>query len=210
MHDISLGCYIFPPATSSVTRQPNQLTSQAEAEAIHKNDGKAVQSVGNGGRQIGPGLYILNSFQGWGDNDPKGDVRWDCVVTVDADEWDKWNKVYLPELFTFPEDAEKKKDTCKPLELWKMFPTSRKNRLRFIGYVSPGATIEDTVLFSKVKDYLHMTQGLLPPALIDTGKVHLAQCAERGTEANKKIGKMGAADWGFVESLPGYGMGAYN
>jgi hypothetical protein len=31
-----------------------------------------------------------------------------------------------------------------------------------------------------------------------------------GTEANKKIGKMGAADWGFVESLPGYGMGAYN
>jgi hypothetical protein len=28
------------------------------------------------------------------------------VVTVDADEWDKWNKVYLPELYTFPEDVE--------------------------------------------------------------------------------------------------------
>ncbi|KAF2629282.1 hypothetical protein BU25DRAFT_465427 [Macroventuria anomochaeta] len=150
---------------------------------------------------------------------------------VDADEWDKWNKVYLPELFTFPEDAEKQKNTCKPLGLWNMFPTSstcsipflpfglavdtdasdtaEKNRLRFIGYVSPGATIENTVIFAKVKGHLHMTQELLPPALIDTGKVHLAQCAERGTEANKQIGKMGAADWGFVNSLPGYGMGEY-
>jgi hypothetical protein len=77
-------------------------------------------------------------------------------------------------------------------------------------YVSPGATIENMVIFAKVKGYLHMTQGLLPPALIDTGKVHLAQCAERRTEANKMIGKMGAADWGFVEFVPGYGMGAYN
>lgn len=50
---------------------------------------------------------------------------------------------------------------------------------------------------------------MLPPALIDTGKVHLAQCAERGTEANQQIGKMGTADWGFVESLAGYGIGAY-
>ncbi|KAF3040041.1 hypothetical protein E8E12_000334 [Didymella heteroderae] len=85
--------------------------SDAEAKAIHKNGGKAVQSSGNGGRQIGPGLYILNLFQAWGDNDPDRDIQWDCVVTFDADEWDKWNKVYLPKLFTFPEDAEKKKDT---------------------------------------------------------------------------------------------------
>jgi hypothetical protein len=87
--------------------------------------------------------------------------------------------------------------------------TAGKNRQRFIGYVSPGATIENTVLFAKLNDDHRITQGLLPPALIDTGKVHLAQCAERGTEANEKISKMGTADWGFVESLPGYGMGAY-
>lgn len=94
-------------------------------------------------------------------------------MTVDADEWDKWNKVYLPELFTFPEDAEKRKNTCKPLGLWYMFPTSstcsisflpfgfavdtdasdtaEKNRLRFIGSVSPGAMIENTVIFAKAK-----------------------------------------------------------
>jgi hypothetical protein len=65
-----------------------------------------VQSIGNGGRQIGQGLYILNSFQTWGNNAVDGSVQWDCVVTVDADEWDKWNKVYLPELYTFPEDVE--------------------------------------------------------------------------------------------------------
>jgi hypothetical protein len=65
-----------------------------------------VQSIGNGGRQIGQGLYILNSFQTWGNNSVDGSVQWDCVVTVDADEWDKWNKVYLPELYTFPEDVE--------------------------------------------------------------------------------------------------------
>ena len=72
--------------------------------------------------------------------------------------------------------------------------TAGKNRLRFIKYVSPGAIIENTVIFAKMKGYLHITQGLLPPALIDASKVHLAQCAEQGTEANKKIGKIGAAD----------------
>lgn len=55
-----------------------------------------------------------------------------------------------------------------------------------------------------------MTEGLLPPALIETGEAHLVQCAEQGTMANKQIGKMGAADWGFVNSLPGYGTGEYN
>ena len=72
--------------------------------------------------------------------------------------------------------------------------TAGKNRLRFIEYVSPGAMIKNTVIFAKMKGYLHITQGLLPPALIDASKVHLAQCAEQGTEANKKIGKIGAAD----------------
>lgn len=193
-----------------------------------------MQSLGTGGRQIGQGLYILPAFQSWpSPNDGKGEIQWDCIVTIDADEWDKWKKVYLPELFTFPEDAEKNKDTCKPLELWGMFPasstcsipflpfgfavytdasdTAERNRQRFVGYVSPGATVENTVLFSKAKgkDYEHLTQGLLPPALIDTDKVYLSQCAERGTEGNKNIGKMGTADWGFVGSLPGYGMGEY-
>lgn len=137
-----------------------------------------MQSSGNGGRQIGPGLYILNSFQAWGDNDPNGDVQWDCVVTVDADEWDKWNKVYLPELFTFPKDAEKKKDTCKPLGLWNMFPTSSTCSIPFL----PFGFAVDT------------------DASDTAGK----------NRPNKKIGKMGATDWGFVESVPGYGMGAYN
>lgn len=72
--------------------------------------------------------------------------------------------------------------------------TAVKNRQRFIEYVSPGATIKNTVIFSKLKGKLQTTQGMLPPALIDTGKVQLAQCAERGTEANQQIGKMGTAD----------------
>jgi hypothetical protein len=224
--------YSILRSTSSVTRRPNQLTSLAEAENIYKNGGKAVQSLGNGGRQTGSGVYILNKFQDYENNDPEGKVQWDCVVTVDAEEWDKWTKVYVPELFTFLEDVDDEtKDTCKPLELWKMRPamgtcsipsypfgfavdtdasdTAVKNRQRFIEYVSPGATIKNTVIFSKLKGKLQTTQGMLPPALIDTGKVHLAQCAERGTEANQQIGKMGTADWGFVESLPDYGMGAY-
>ena len=191
-----------------------------------------MQSIGNGGRQIGQGLYILNSFQAWGNNAVDGSVQWDCVVTVDADEWDKWNKVYLPELYTFPEDVEDKtKDTCKPLELWYPKPvsstcstpflpfgfaintdasdTAEQNKARFIDSVLPGATVEDTVIFAKVKGWLERTQGLIPPALIDTGKVYLAQCAERETEANKQIGKIGPADWSFVTSLPGYGKGTY-
>lgn len=152
--------------------------------------------------------------------------------TVDADEWDKWNKVYIPELYTFPEDVEDEtKDTCKPLELWYPKPvsstcstpflpfgfaintdasdTAEKNKARFIDSVLPGATVENTVIFAKVKGWLERTQGLIPPALIDTGKVYLAQCAERETEANKQIGKIGPADWGFVTSLPGYGKGTY-
>jgi hypothetical protein len=77
-----------------------------------------VQSLGNGGRQTGSGVYILNKFQDYENNDPEGKVQWDCVVTVDAEEWDKWTKVYVPELFTFPEDVDDEtKDTCKPLEL---------------------------------------------------------------------------------------------
>jgi hypothetical protein len=65
------------------------------------------------------------------------------------------------------------------------------------------------VIFAKVKGWLERTQGLIPPALIDTGKVYLAQCAEREIEANKQIGKIGPADWVFVTSLPGYGKGTY-
>ena len=48
-----------------------------------------MQSLGNGGRQTGSGVYILNKFQDYENNDPEGKVQWDCVVTVDADEWDK-------------------------------------------------------------------------------------------------------------------------
>jgi hypothetical protein len=191
-----------------------------------------VQSNGSGGRQIGQGLYLLHNFQAWGNNDPKGKVQWDCAVTVDADAWDKWNKVYLPELYTFPEDVDDDtKDTCKPLELWYPKPVSSKcsfsflpfgfavstdasvtaeaNKARFIDTEIPGATVENTVIFAKVKGWLERTQCLIPPDLIDTGKVWLAQCAERETEANKQIGRIGPADWGFVTSLPGYGKGSY-
>lgn len=126
---------------------------------------------------------------------------------------------------------DKTKDTCKPLELWYPKPvsstcstpflpfgfavntdasdTAEKNKARFIDSVLPGATVENTVIFAKVKGRLERTQGLIPPALIDTGKVYLAQCAERETEANKQIGKIGPADWSFVTSLPGYGKGTY-
>jgi hypothetical protein len=70
------------PATKT-TNRPGRSRSHQQKR------GKAVQSIGNGGRQIGQGLYILNSFQAWDNNAVDGSVQWDCVVTVDADEWDK-------------------------------------------------------------------------------------------------------------------------
>lgn len=123
------------------------------------------------------------------------------------------------------------KDIYKPLGLWYPKPvsstcsilfllfgfvintdasdTAEKIKASFIDFVLPGATVENTVIFAKVKGPLERTQGLIPPALIDTGKVYLAQCAERETEANKQIGKIGPVDWGFETSLPGYGKGTY-
>lgn len=67
-------------------------------------------------------------------------------------------------------------------------------------------TADNTVLFSKVLHYEEKDQALIPPALIDTGEVYLAQCAERETDANAQIGKMGSKDWD-TQSMPGWGLG---
>lgn len=112
---------VRPPGSSHLIYSPvTQLTdiSQAEAEAIHKNDGKAVQSTGKGIQQLGLGTYISPKFQLYKDFDPKMGIPWDCVVTADANFWDGLKKAWVPKLFEFPEDKEKNPDQCQPLPLW--------------------------------------------------------------------------------------------
>ncbi|RDW81618.1 uncharacterized protein DSM5745_05175 [Aspergillus mulundensis] len=186
-----------PPATN--------YPIQNEADAIHANGGKAVQSVGSMGRQLGPGTYISPRFQGFPEYDPSKGIPWDCVVTVDADVWDGWKKAWVPRLFEFPEDRENNPDKCKPLILWT--PRWRANRARFLTFLDEGLTPDNTVLFSKMAGHEEKTQPLIPPPIIDTGEVYLAQCAERETEANTQIGEMGTVDWG-VENMPGWGLGS--
>jgi hypothetical protein len=84
---------------------------KAEAEAIDNNGGKAVQSIGTGARQLGPGLYITRGFQEW---DHKDTSLWDCVVTVDAAYWNGLKKAWVPKSFVFPENT----DTCRADGLW--------------------------------------------------------------------------------------------
>lgn len=67
-------------------------------------------------------------------------------------------------------------------------------------------TADNTVLFSKMLGHEDKDQALIPAALIDTGKVYLARCAERGTDANDQIGNMGTVDWD-LQSMPGWGLG---
>lgn len=69
-----------------------------------------------------------------------------------------------------------------------------------------GITPEDTVLYSKVASHEENIQALIPPDIIGTGEIYMTQCAERNTEANEQIGKMGDVHWD-VEDLPGWGLG---
>ncbi len=64
------------------------------------------------------------------------------------------------------------------------------------------------MLFSVVLGHEEKRQALIPPAIIDTVDVYLAQCAERepGSESNAQIGKLGTVDWG-VENMKGWGLG---
>ncbi|KAI1828957.1 hypothetical protein DTO027I6_10033 [Penicillium roqueforti] len=181
-----------------------RVATKAEADAINENGGKAVQSLGTGGRQLGTGTYISPRFQDFPDFDRSKGIPWDCVVTIDADVWDGWNKAWIPKFFEFPEDKEKNPDKCEPLPIWT--PRYKTNRARFLKYLEASMTADNTVLFSKVLHYEEKDQALIPPALIDTGEVYLAQCAERETDANAQIGKMGSKDWD-TQSMPGWGLG---
>lgn len=108
--------------TLTHTYQPNQLTrpppAQEEADAINANGGKAVQSRGTMGRQLGTGTYISPAFHDFPDYDPSKGYPWDCAVTVDATAWAGLRKAWIPKMFEFPEDKEKNPDKCKPLALW--------------------------------------------------------------------------------------------
>lgn len=77
-----------------------------------------MQSLGTGGRQLGTGTYISPRFQDFPDFDRSKGIPWDCVVTIDADVWDGWNKAWIPKFFEFPEDKEKNPDKCEPLPIW--------------------------------------------------------------------------------------------
>ncbi|KAJ9293519.1 hypothetical protein DTO271G3_7784 [Paecilomyces variotii] len=181
-----------------------RIVSKAEADAIYENKGKAVQSLGKGARQLGQGTYISPRFQDFPEWNPQDGNPWDCVATIDADVWDGWKKAWIPKSFEFPEDEKKNPDTCKPLMLWT--PRWRANRARFLTYLDASMTADNTVLFSKVLSHEEKDQALIPSALVGTGELYFAQCAERGTEANEQIGKMGNADWD-LQSLPGWGLG---
>lgn len=81
------------------------------------------------------------------------------------------------------------------------------NRKRFLTHLDGSFTPENTVLFSKVLGHEEKIQALIPPSIIDTGKVYLAQCAERETESNKQIGKLGGVDWS-TSSMKGWNAGS--
>lgn len=66
-------------------------------------------------------------------------------------------------------------------------------------------TSENTVLFGKVDQYEHLTQALIPPAIIGTGVIKLKQCAERKTESNAQIGMLGPVIWD-TGSMLGWNM----
>lgn len=48
---------------------------------------------------------------------------------------------------------------------------------------------------------------LFPPEIIATEEIYMQGCAQRGTEANTKIGEYGTVNWG-VESIKGWNMGS--
>lgn len=82
------------------------VAGDPDSDLVGWHAGKAVQSKGTMGRQLGTGTYISARFQDFPDYDPSS-VPWDCVVTIDADVWDGWNQAWIPKSFEFPEDKEK-------------------------------------------------------------------------------------------------------
>ncbi|KAK4197627.1 hypothetical protein QBC40DRAFT_308879 [Triangularia verruculosa] len=181
-----------------------RIVSKEEADAINDNDGKAVQSRGTMGRQLGTGTYISPAFHDFPDYDPSKGLPWDCAVTIDADDWAGLKKAWIPKMFEFPEDKEKNPDKCKPLPLWT--PRWVANRKRFLKHLDPTSTPENTVLFSVVLGHEEKQQALIPKDIIGSVDVYLAQCAERGTESNAQIGELGTVDWG-LKDLNGWGLG---
>ncbi|KAL4778143.1 hypothetical protein BJX76DRAFT_157758 [Aspergillus varians] len=105
-----------------------------------KNGGKAVQSIGTHGRQLGRGTYISPRFQDFPDYNPEDGIPWDCVVTVDAAFWDGLKKAWVPEMFEFPEDREDNQDTCRPLPLWTLRWST--NRARFLKTLDADSTLK--------------------------------------------------------------------
>ncbi|KAJ0384587.1 hypothetical protein COL922a_008038 [Colletotrichum nupharicola] len=201
-----------------------RIVSKAEADAINANDGKAVQSLGTSGRQLGTGTYISPAFQDFPEYDPSKGIPWDCVVTMDADTWSGLKKAWIPKFYEFPEDKEKNPDKCKPLNLWTprwseyLTPLlviravanalpEEANRKRFLTSLDSSFTEENTVLFSKVLGHEEKIQALIPPAIVDTGVVYMSQCAERETESNKQIGSLGSVDWD-IEKMEGWNLGS--
>ncbi|KAL2878356.1 hypothetical protein SGCOL_006327 [Colletotrichum sp. CLE4] len=182
-----------------------RIVSKAEADAINANDGKAVQSLGTSGRQLGTGTYISPAFQDFPEYDPSKGIPWDCVVTMDADTWSGLKKAWIPKFYEFPEDKEKNPDKCKPLNLWT--PRWKANRKRFLTSLDSSFTEENTVLFSKVLGHEEKIQALIPPAIVDTGVVYMSQCAERETESNTQIGSLGGVDWDTAK-MEGWNLGS--
>ncbi|KAF4829622.1 hypothetical protein CGCTS75_v006367 [Colletotrichum tropicale] len=187
------------------SKKPYWISDCLQADAINANDGKAVQSLGTSGRQLGTGTYISPAFQDFPEYDPSKGIPWDCVVTMDADTWSGLKKAWIPKFYEFPEDKEKNPDKCKPLNLWT--PRWKANRKRFLTSLDSSFTEENTVLFSKVLGHEEKIQALIPPAIVDTGVVYMSQCAERETESNKQIGSLGSVDWD-TEKMEGWNLGS--
>jgi hypothetical protein len=81
------------------------------------------------------------------------------------------------------------------------------NRKRFLTELDASFTPDNTVLFSKMLGHEEKIQALIPPAIISSQDVYLQQCAERETDSNVQIGKLGSVDWG-TGSMPGWNMGS--
>jgi hypothetical protein len=62
------------------------------------------------------------------------------------------------------------------------------------------------MVFAVIASHEEIIQGVVPAPIIDEGEIYLSQCAARGTDASKQLGRTGNADW-ELESLPGWGLG---
>ncbi|KAF7712038.1 Uncharacterized protein PECH_005542 [Penicillium ucsense] len=177
---------------------------QEEAEQIYKNGQKAVVPAGNAGRQTGAGIYALRGFRQW---NSEVSTMWDCAMTIDSDVWNGWNKIWLPRFFEFPEDKEKDPQTCKPRDLCGMTPIQKKDRARFLQYIDPSYTVDNTVIFSNVVSHKDKVQCYIPNGLVKTNQIWLTPCTERLAKDSERLGvEFGTAEWDLT-SLPGWGLG---